>query len=86
MGWSNPFQSFLRPLMLISSHPFGLIVHCEVQEHHLEAFLQEVCNNAENSRKEPGCLRFDVLQDAVDAKKFMLYEIYVNEAALEVGD
>ena len=32
---------------------------------------------------EPGCLRFDVLQDAKDENTYYFYEVYKDEAALE---
>ena len=32
---------------------------------------------------EPGCIRFDVLQSRKDARRFLLYELYKDEAALE---
>ena len=32
---------------------------------------------------EPGCLRFDVIQDAGDPNRTWLYEVYKNEAAFQ---
>ncbi len=32
---------------------------------------------------EPGCLRFNVLQDAQDADVYYFYEVYKDDAALE---
>ena len=32
---------------------------------------------------EPGCLRFDVIQDAGDPNRIWLYEVYVDEAAFQ---
>ena len=32
-------------------------------------------------RDEPGCLRFDVLQDAADPNHFFFYEVYRDEDA-----
>ena len=31
---------------------------------------------------EPGCLRFDVIQDAGDANRVWVYEVYVDEDCL----
>jgi autoinducer 2-degrading protein len=36
-----------------------------------------------SERDEPGCLRFNVLQDAQDANVYYFYEVYKDEAALE---
>jgi autoinducer 2-degrading protein len=32
---------------------------------------------------EPGCMRFDVLQSRKDPRRFMLYELYRDDAALD---
>jgi quinol monooxygenase YgiN len=42
-----------------------------------------LADNAAAARKEPGCKQFDVLQDAKDKAKIMLYEVYNDEAAFE---
>jgi len=34
-------------------------------------------------RDEPGCLRFDVLQDNSDPNHFYFYEVYRDEAAFQ---
>ena len=34
-------------------------------------------------RDEPGCFRFDILQDSSDPNRFHLYEVHADEAALE---
>ena len=36
-----------------------------------------------SERDEPGCLRFDVLQDLADPNVYYFYEMYRDEAALE---
>ncbi len=37
--------------------------------------------NHENSRREPGNVRFDVLRDSSDISKFVLYEVYSDAEA-----
>ena len=39
-------------------------------------FLKMIENNAAKSREEPGCVRFDVLQDQSKDNKFWFYEVY----------
>lgn len=57
-----------------------VMVH--VKKEFLEQF-KEVCRmNHENSIKEPGNRRFDILQSKDDPTKFMLYEAYDSEAAV----
>jgi (4S)-4-hydroxy-5-phosphonooxypentane-2,3-dione isomerase len=47
-------------------------------------FLEAIQENAAASlRDEPGCVRFDVVQDNDDANHFMLYEVYADAAAFE---
>ena len=36
-----------------------------------------------SERDEPGCLRFNVLQDAQDENVYYFYEVYKDQAALE---
>ena len=57
------------------------IVHVWVKPEFAAAFIEATRQNHENSIREPGNLRFDVLQDAADPGKFVLYEAYVTEAA-----
>jgi (4S)-4-hydroxy-5-phosphonooxypentane-2,3-dione isomerase len=37
----------------------------------------------ESERDEPGCLRFNVLQDAQDENVYYCYEVFADEAAME---
>ena len=60
-----------------------LTIHLEVQPEHLEAFKTEAAMNALASKQEPGCLRFDLLQQVDQPTRFMLYEVYRDEAAFK---
>ena len=61
-----------------------LMVTLHIKPEHKEAFMEEMMGNAIGSnRDEPGCLRFDVLQDSEDPNCIHLYEVYKDEAALE---
>ena len=63
---------------------FSLMVQMEVRPGRREEFLTGMAANAEASvRDEPGCLRFDVLQDNSDPNKFFFYEVYLDESAVE---
>jgi (4S)-4-hydroxy-5-phosphonooxypentane-2,3-dione isomerase len=49
-----------------------------------ERFLAAIEADALGSeRDEPGCLRFNVLQDGQDQNVYYFYEVYRDEAALE---
>lgn len=40
------------------SKPFAVVVTAEIQPDRMEEFLEMIQFNAENSRQEPGCIRF----------------------------
>ncbi|HLK51400.1 MAG TPA: antibiotic biosynthesis monooxygenase [Bryobacteraceae bacterium] len=58
-----------------------LIVNLHVKRERLDAFQQATRENAQNSIKEPGVLRFDVLQQTEDPTRFVLYEVYRDNDA-----
>jgi autoinducer 2-degrading protein len=61
-----------------------MIVTCVtvyVKEEHLEDFISATVQNHEGSIREPGNMRFDVLQCKDDPCRFMLYEAYASEDA-----
>jgi autoinducer 2-degrading protein len=47
-----------------------------VKPENVQAFIDATLENARNTRKEPGNLRFDVLQTEDDPNRFLLYEAY----------
>ena len=55
-----------------------LVVHVyvHVKPEFVEAFKQATVVNARQSLKEPGVARFDVIQSAEDATRFVLVEVY----------
>lgn len=57
------------------------VVFVDVKPECVDAFIEITTYNHENSRKEPGNVRFDVLRDNNDPNKFLLYEVYVDAAA-----
>lgn len=62
-----------------------LMVGIRIKEGHKEEFMKEMMGDAIGSnRDEPGCLRFDVLQDDQEPNTLHLYEVYRDQAALEV--
>ena len=54
-------------------------VHVWVKEGFREAFIEASSINHRTSVQEPGNLRFDLLQDARNPNKFVLYEAYESE-------
>lgn len=56
-------------------------VYVRVKEAHIDDFARATSENHLHSVKEPGNLRFDVLQSADDPASFLLYEAYTTEEA-----
>ena len=56
----------------------------KVKPEHVDDFVAHVRQHAANSLREPGCLRYDVLQAADDPQTICLYEVFRTEADLEV--
>jgi autoinducer 2-degrading protein len=60
---------------------FVSCVTVRVKGENVGDFIEATRKNHEGSLKEPGNLRFDVLQCTVDPARFLLYEAYESEAA-----
>ena len=50
-----------------------------VKENHIQDFIDASIKNHQGSLKEPGNMRFDVLQSIDDPSRFLLYEAYESE-------
>ena len=62
----------------------ALVVTIQIKPEFRERFMEAMLDDARGSIKnEPGCLRFDVVQDQEDPNKIHLYEVYVDDAAIE---
>ncbi|MFH0756980.1 MAG: antibiotic biosynthesis monooxygenase [Bacteroidota bacterium] len=60
---------------------FVTIVHVKVKPEHVDDFIRAMKDNHLESVKEPGNLRFDVLQKSEDPTEFALYEAYEDQKA-----
>jgi (4S)-4-hydroxy-5-phosphonooxypentane-2,3-dione isomerase len=59
-----------------------MIVEVTVKAGMENEFLELITNDALRSEAdEPGCLRFDVLQDVENPSKYYFYEVYRDQAA-----
>lgn len=58
-----------------------VVVHSRIQPEHVERFREVTVRNAEASRREAGCVRFDVLQQADDPTRFTFIEMFESEEA-----
>jgi autoinducer 2-degrading protein len=55
-------------------------VHIWIKPEYIDDFIVASTENHQHSIKEPGNLRFDLVQDANDASKFVIYEAYASDA------
>jgi (4S)-4-hydroxy-5-phosphonooxypentane-2,3-dione isomerase len=61
---------------------FVLLVKLQVRPELVDEFKAAILTNAELSvQRDPGCLRFDVLQRQDDPTQWYLYEMYDKEQA-----
>ena len=62
----------------------AMLVKVRVRPEARQRFLDAMEVDALGSeRDEPGCARFDVLQDANDKQVYYFYEVYEDQAAVE---
>jgi (4S)-4-hydroxy-5-phosphonooxypentane-2,3-dione isomerase len=58
---------------------FIVHVFIHVKQDNIQAFKETSKENAQNSIREPGIARFDVIQQIDDPSRFMLVEVYRTE-------
>ncbi|NJC95156.1 MAG: antibiotic biosynthesis monooxygenase [Anaerolineales bacterium] len=56
-----------------------VVVHSHIQPEHVERFREVTVENAEASRREAGCVRFDVIQQADDPTRFTFIEMFKSK-------
>jgi (4S)-4-hydroxy-5-phosphonooxypentane-2,3-dione isomerase len=62
---------------------FVLLVNIRIKPENVERFMKGIGENARAARKEPGCRQFEVLVDAKDRTRIVLFEMYDDEKAFE---
>ena len=65
--------------------PVALVVHLDIVEAQFEEFIQIVRAHGTNSQQiESGCLQFEVLVPHEPSAHVILFEVYADNAALEL--
>jgi (4S)-4-hydroxy-5-phosphonooxypentane-2,3-dione isomerase len=59
------------------------VVTVHVKPEHLAEFMAATLDNHNGTRQEPGNRRFDVLQGSDDPGRFLLYEVFESQEAVE---
>ncbi len=58
---------------------YVVLVHSHIQMEQVERFREITIQNAEASRGEVGCVRFDVIQQVDDPTRFTFIEVFKSE-------
>ena len=62
----------------------SIFVTIQIRDGFSDQFKEASFGDSQGSvRDEPGCFRFDILQNSEDPNRFHLYEVYEDELALE---
>lgn len=80
---TNPSRMALRASEDESGKPFAVVVQATIFPDRMAEFLKLIKTNAEATRKEPGCLRFDVLRSQESPNEFFFYELYTGPSAID---
>jgi quinol monooxygenase YgiN len=63
---------------------YVLVVTVDIKPGLKDRFIEAMLDDARGSvRKEPGCVRFDVVQDEERPDRIYLYEVYTDRAAFD---
>ncbi len=63
---------------------YVLVVTIDIKPDRKDAFIAAMLDDARGSvRNEPGCVRFDVMQDEHNVNRIYLYEVYADRAAFD---
>jgi len=62
---------------------FVQLVNIRVKPGHVDEFLEAFRINYQGTVREPGNVRFDVLQDPEDETRFVIYEAFTSAAAVD---
>ena len=63
---------------------FVVAASLRIKKKYLDEFKRRVKKHANNSvTRDPGCVGFEVSVDKSDPRRFLFYEVYVDEAAFD---
>ncbi len=62
----------------------SIFVTIQIKDGFVDQFKEASLGDSQGSvRDEPGCFRFDILQNSEDPNRFHLYEVYQDDAAID---
>jgi len=79
----DPIIAFVKPRLKDASKPFTLMVGVKVKEGSADKFEAAFAKALQATRKEKGCLTYDLNRDTDDATRYQVYERWKSLADLE---
>jgi quinol monooxygenase YgiN len=79
----NPIAAQVKAALKDPDRPFTLVVHLQVKKEAAKKFEAAVARAAKPTRKEKGCLAYDLNRDPKMPARYLLYERWQNLEALE---
>merc|ERR1711971_1079049 len=64
--------------------PIAIMLQAEIKPEYVEEFVRVITVDADGSRTEPGCARFDIFRDRENPCKFITYEVFQSDEAMAV--
>jgi quinol monooxygenase YgiN len=79
----DPVIAFVKPKLKSPDKPFTLVVLLKVKEGAGEKFEAAMTKAVKASRKEKGCIRYELNRDTEDPLRYQVYERWKSLADLE---
>lgn len=79
----NPIVTSVKAALKEPSKPFTLVVHLHIKDGTQEKFETAFAKAVKGTRKEKGCITYDLSRDAKDPTRYMVYERWKSLADLE---
>jgi len=79
----NPVVAQVKAALKDVDKPFTLVVHIQVKKGSGKKFEAAFARAAKPTRKEKGCLTYDLNHDAKNPANYLVYERWRNLAALD---
>jgi (4S)-4-hydroxy-5-phosphonooxypentane-2,3-dione isomerase len=62
---------------------YTVILFTKVLPQHVDDYIQNMRVCAEKTNQEPGCIRYEVMQDVADPTLMCLFQVFEDEAAYQ---
>lgn len=62
---------------------YTVILFTKVLPQHVDDYIENMRVCAEKTNQEPGCIRYEVMQDTADPTLMCLFQVFADEAAYQ---